>query len=87
MQDDSTTEKRQPGSLHPAGSASVLELGYAKSNDAHCLACGFRMVGGAYVGLCPKCGSDRWYKTRLTPNDQAEAQCPGEKGKNATKPN
>jgi predicted RNA-binding Zn-ribbon protein involved in translation (DUF1610 family) len=35
------------------------------SNDAHCLACGFEMVGGRYVGLCPKCGSDRWYRTRL----------------------
>jgi hypothetical protein len=23
------------------------------------------MVGGADVGLCPKCGSERWYKTRL----------------------
>lgn len=49
----------------PSGSASVLELGHAKSNDAHCLACGFEMVGGRYVGLCPKCGSDRWYRTRL----------------------
>lgn len=49
----------------PSGSASVLELGHAKSNDAHCLACGFEMVGGRYVGLCPKCGSDRWYLTRL----------------------
>ena len=45
--------------------AAVLELGHAKSNDAHCLACGFKMLGGADVGLCPKCGSDRWYKTRL----------------------
>ena len=50
------------------GSASVVEIGHAKSNDAHCLACGFRMLGGANVGLCPKCGSGRWYKTRLTPN-------------------
>ena len=48
-----------------AGSASILELGHAKSNDAHCLTCGFKMLGGANVGLCPKCGSDRWYKTRL----------------------
>ena len=53
------------------GSASVVNLGHAKSNDAHCLACGFQMLGGANVGLCPKCGSDRWYKTRLTPNDQS----------------
>ena len=45
--------------------AAVLELGHAKSSDAHCLACGFKMLGGADVGLCPKCGSDRWYKTRL----------------------
>lgn len=52
----------------PAGSASVLELGHAKSNDAHCLTCGFRMVGGANVGVCPKCGSDRWYRTLLPPN-------------------
>ena len=37
----------------------------AKETDAHCLACGFKMNGGANVGLCPKCGSDRWYKTRL----------------------
>jgi predicted RNA-binding Zn-ribbon protein involved in translation (DUF1610 family) len=49
----------------PSSSASVLELGHAKSDDAHCLACGFEMVGGRYVGLCPKCGSDRWYRTRL----------------------
>lgn len=58
--------RKEQGSLAaPAGSASILELGHAKSNDAHCLACGFRMIGGANVGLCPKCGSDRWYKTRL----------------------
>src|ERR1039458_10190203 len=50
----------------------MLELGHAKSNDAHCLACGFQMVGGRHVGLCPKCGSDRWYRTTLTPNKQAE---------------
>jgi len=49
----------------PSGSASVLELGHSKSNDAHCLACGFEMVRGRYVGLCPKCGSNRWYRTRL----------------------
>lgn len=48
--------------------ASVLELEHAKSNDAHCLACGFQMVGGRHVGLCPKCGSDRWYRTTLTQN-------------------
>lgn len=52
----------------PLGSASVLELGHAKSNDAHCLACGFQMVGGRHVGLCPKCGNGRWYRTRLTPH-------------------
>lgn len=45
--------------------ASVLNLEHAKSNDAHCIACGFKLAGGANVGLCPKCGSDRWYKTRL----------------------
>ena len=45
--------------------AATLELGHAKANDAHCLACGFKMLDGADVGLCPKCGSDRWYKTRL----------------------
>jgi rubrerythrin len=54
-----------------ACSASVVNLGYAKSNDAHCLACGFQMLGGANVGLCPKCGSNRWYKTRLTPNEKS----------------
>lgn len=43
----------------------IDELSHAKSNDAHCLDCGFEMVGGRYVGLCPKCGSDRWYQTRL----------------------
>ena len=58
-------EKRGGSSGAAHGSASVLELGHAKSNDAHCLACGFEMVGGRYVGLCPKCGSDRWYRTRL----------------------
>ena len=45
--------------------ASTLELGHSKANDAHCLACGFKMQGGANVGLCPKCGSNRWYKTRI----------------------
>jgi DNA-directed RNA polymerase subunit RPC12/RpoP len=51
--------------------AATLELGHAKSEDAHCLGCGFRMLGGADVGLCPKCGSNRWYRTRLldTPAD------------------
>lgn len=44
---------------------TFLELGHDKRNDAHCLACGFEMVGGRYVGLCPKCGSDRWHRTRL----------------------
>ena len=47
------------------GLASVLELEYRGSPDAHCLACGFEMLGGASVGLCAKCGSNRWYKTRL----------------------
>ncbi len=60
--------ERSAGSLERAGSASVLELGHAKSHDAHCLACGFQMIGGRYVGLCPKCGSDRWYRTKLTPS-------------------
>jgi hypothetical protein len=32
-------------------------------DGAHCLDCGFRMVDGANVGLCPKCGSDRWHRT------------------------
>jgi len=60
---------RAPSSLAaPHASATVLELVHAKSNDAHCLACGFQMLDGANVGLCPKCGSDRWYRTRLTPN-------------------
>ena len=49
----------------PDAGAATLNLGYAKSNDAHCLACGFDLKGGANVGRCPKCGSDRWYKTRL----------------------
>ena len=53
--------------------AAVLELGFRKSNDAHCLACGFQMLGGAYVGLCPKCGSDRWYKTRLASTGERRA--------------
>lgn len=43
----------------------LLEPGHAKSKDARCLSCGFEMVGGRYVGLCPKCGSDRWYRARL----------------------
>jgi len=34
-------------------------------NDAQCLACGFRMQGGANVGRCPRCGSGGWHKTRL----------------------
>jgi len=34
--------------------------------DANCQDCGFRMTGGANVGLCPKCGSSRWFKTCLT---------------------
>ena len=28
-----------------------------------------------------------WERSVMPPNDQAEAQCPGEKGNNATKPN
>ena len=63
--------------LRSEKSATVLELGHAKSNDAHCLACGFQLIGGADVGLCPKCGSDRWYRTRLTPNDELSGQPPG----------
>lgn len=35
------------------------------STDAHCIACGFEMRGGSDVGRCPKCGSERWYKTRI----------------------
>lgn len=34
----------------------------ARAADAYCRACGFKMVGGADVGLCPKCGSPRWFK-------------------------
>lgn len=45
--------------------AADLDLGQARSKDAYCLACGFKMMGGASVGLCPKCGSDRWYRTKL----------------------
>jgi hypothetical protein len=67
----SMTEAEAYEFLRSEKSASVLELGHAKSEDAHCLACGFEMVGGRHVGLCPKCGSDRWYRTRLSPNDQA----------------
>ena len=51
-----------------AQTVSNTQAKNAKSKDAHCLACGFQMVGGRYVGLCPKCGSDRWYRTTLTPN-------------------
>jgi Zn finger protein HypA/HybF involved in hydrogenase expression len=45
--------------------ALTLEIGFAKSRDAHCMACGFQMIGGAEVGLCPRCGSERWYKINL----------------------
>lgn len=55
-----------------AGGASVLELHHRKAKDAHCLACGFKMLGGADVGFCPKCGSYRWYRTRLTTNKPVE---------------
>ena len=34
----------------------------ARGADAYCGACGFKMVGGADVGLCPKCGGPRWFK-------------------------
>lgn len=73
------TSNGETGRLLPAAprSASVLELDHAKSKDAHCLACGFRMLGGRDVGLCPKCGSNRWYRTRLTPDEirvMSEAQ-------------
>jgi DNA-directed RNA polymerase subunit RPC12/RpoP len=47
------------------GHAAILDLGHAKSKDAHCTQCGFKLVGGANVGLCPRCGSQRWYKTSL----------------------
>ena len=67
MNEPMTVEREKRGGSSGAApcSASVLELGHANSNDAHCLACGFEMVGGRYVGLCPKCGSHRWYRTRL----------------------
>lgn len=64
----SMTEAEAYEFLRSEKSATVLELGHAKATDAHCLACGFQMIGGADVGVCPKCGSDRWYRTRLAPN-------------------
>lgn len=68
------SELNRPAMLEAAhGSASVLELGHSNSKDAHCLSCGFEMVGGRYVGLCPKCGSDRWYRTRLNKQPKARA--------------
>jgi anaerobic ribonucleoside-triphosphate reductase len=42
-------------------------LDHLRAHDAHCQTCGFEMVGGRYVGLCPKCGSHRWYRTRPGP--------------------
>ena len=45
--------------------AATLELVQAQSKDAHCLECRFKMKGGADIGLCPNCGSFRWYKTTL----------------------
>ena len=71
----SMTEAEAYEFLRSEKSAAVLELGHAKSEDAHCLACGFEMVGGRHVGLCPKCGSDRWYRTRLSPNSNSGASC------------
>ena len=62
---ESETGSSWPPKAVPKPQAATLELGHAKRNDAHCLACGFKMVGGANVGLCPKCGSNRWYKTTL----------------------
>jgi rubrerythrin len=46
-------------------SADVLELSLAHCKNGRCWSCGFGMIGGADVGLCPKCGSNRWYKTQL----------------------
>jgi len=45
--------------------APCLDPRFRKSRDAECLKCGFEMVGGAVVGLCPRCGSSQWYRTRL----------------------
>ena len=45
--------------------ATTLNLAHAKSKDAHCHTCDFKMAGGAKLRLCPICGSDRWYKTKL----------------------
>jgi rubrerythrin len=36
-----------------------------KRPDACCLACGFRLKGGANVELCPECGSKNWHKMQL----------------------
>jgi rubrerythrin len=48
-----------------SGEATILNLGDSRSKDAHCYACGFTMLRGATIPECPKCGSDRWYKTHI----------------------
>lgn len=36
------------------------------SPDAYCASCTFTLQGGSNVGLCPRCGSSKWYRTDLT---------------------
>ncbi len=58
--------------LVPESEAAVLELRHAQGDDAHCRDCGCKMVGGRHVGRCPRCGSDRWYRTHLNITNKEE---------------
>jgi len=55
--------------LHAYEGGKCRDCGKLATQDAHCLACGFELVGGANVGLCPKCGSANWYLGRRRPVD------------------
>jgi len=39
---------------------------YADGPDGRCADCEFLMLGGASIGLCPKCGGKNWFKTKIT---------------------
>ena len=56
----SAVAKTQPGNAE--GGRRNAEDNPARAADAYCRNCGFKMVGGADVGLCPKCGGPRWFK-------------------------